>query len=161
MSETVKLIIEIPKKIYEHALDGVTKFVTAEMDVEIEKAVKNGTLLDDVTAEITKKAFTEEIFDEDVFRSTYTESMTREEAECESVIETEIVKLSDVLEIIDNIGKVGEWIYQGDEISGELKCSVCGETVGMDGENYRICPYCGSVMKVEKDFSQRGEQNET
>lgn len=31
--------------------------------------------------------------------------MTREEAECESVIETEIVKLSDVLEILDNIGK--------------------------------------------------------
>ena len=58
-------------------------------------------ILDKIFAEIDKKAFTEEIFDEDVFHSTYTESMTREEAECESVIETEIVKLSDVLEILD------------------------------------------------------------
>lgn len=63
-------------------------------------------VLDKISAEITEKAFTEEIFDEDVFRSTFTENMTREEAECESVIETEIVKLSDVLEILEK--------YKGD-----------------------------------------------
>ena len=40
MSDTVKVVIEIPKKIYEHACDGVIKFVTLEMDVEIEKAIR-------------------------------------------------------------------------------------------------------------------------
>ena len=64
-------------------------------------------ILDKISAEITEKAFTEEIFDEDVFRSTFTENMTREEAECESVIETEIVKLSDVLEILEKYKKEG------------------------------------------------------
>lgn len=52
MDDTVKVIIEIPKKIYEHACDGVIKFVTAEMDVEIEKAVKKGVLLDDIKQKI-------------------------------------------------------------------------------------------------------------
>lgn len=45
MSDTVKVVVEIPKKIYEHACDGVIKFVTLEMDVEIEKAIRNGMLL--------------------------------------------------------------------------------------------------------------------
>lgn len=109
MSETVKLIIEIPKEKYEHI-----------------------------------KTFS------DVVPDTYS-----------SLVKSGIPLSARAFEILKNIGKTGEWIYQGDEISGELKCSVCGNTVGMDGENYRICPYCGSVMKVEKDFSQRGEQNET
>ena len=52
MSDTVKLVIEIPKKIYEHACDGVNKFVTMEMDVVIENAVKNGTPLSEVLSEI-------------------------------------------------------------------------------------------------------------
>ena len=64
-------------------------------------------VLDKISAEIKEKAFTEEIFDEDVFRSTFTENMTRETAECESVIETEIVKLSDVLEILEKYKKEG------------------------------------------------------
>ena len=45
--------------------------------------------------------------------------------------------------------KKGEWIYQGDEISGELKCSACGKTVDVDGEDFRFCPYCGSVMNLK------------
>lgn len=45
----------------------------------------------------------------------------------------------------------GEWIYIGDEISGEFKCSVCGNTVGMDGENYRLCPYCGNPKIIGGD----------
>lgn len=57
-------------------------------------------LLDKIKREIEAKSFTEEIFDEDAFRSAYTESVTKEEAEEESIIETEVVKLSDVLEII-------------------------------------------------------------
>lgn len=75
--------------------------------IETKKQMAINEVLDKISAEITEKAFTEEIFDEDVFRSTYTESMTREEAECESVIETEIVKLSDILEIIEK--------YKGDK----------------------------------------------
>lgn len=52
MSDTVKVVIELDKKIYEHACDGIKKFVTPEMGVEIEKAVKKGVLLDDVKQEI-------------------------------------------------------------------------------------------------------------
>lgn len=52
---------------------------------------------------IKRKAFTEEIFDEDIFKSTNTESVSRETAECESYIDTEVVKMSDVLEILDNL----------------------------------------------------------
>lgn len=66
------------------------------------------SLLDKISAEIKEKTFTEEIFDEDVFRSIYTENMTREVAEEESVIETEIVKLSDILEIIEKHKGVSE-----------------------------------------------------
>ena len=65
-------------------------------------------VLDKIIAEIKEKAFTEEIFDEDVFRSTFTENMTREEAEDESIIETEIVKLSDILDIIEKYKGVSE-----------------------------------------------------
>ena len=54
---------------------------------------------------ISEKAFTEEIFDEDLFNSTYSEGVSRETAECESVVETEIIKLSDVLQIIDDMLK--------------------------------------------------------
>ena len=53
--------------------------------------------------EIQGKAFKEEIFDEDIFNSTNTESVSRETAECESYIETEIVRLSDVFEILDKL----------------------------------------------------------
>lgn len=52
MNDKVKIVIEIDKKIYEHACDGVIKFVTAEMDVEIEKAIKNGTPLDKIKDKI-------------------------------------------------------------------------------------------------------------
>ena len=53
--------------------------------------------------EIQEKAFTDEIFDEDIFNSTYTDSTSKETAECESYVETEVVKMSDVLEILDKL----------------------------------------------------------
>lgn len=53
--------------------------------------------------EIKEKAFTEEIFDEDIFNSTNTESVSRETAECESYVDTEVVKMSDVLAILDKL----------------------------------------------------------
>ena len=53
--------------------------------------------------EIKGKAFTEEIFDEDIFNSINTESVSRETAECESIVETEVVKLSEVLAILDKL----------------------------------------------------------
>lgn len=53
--------------------------------------------------EIEEKAFTEEIFDEDIFNSTNTESVSRETVECESYVETEVVRLSDILEILDRL----------------------------------------------------------
>jgi len=53
--------------------------------------------------EIKGKTFTEEIFDEDIFNSTNTESVSRETAECESYVDTELVKMSDVLAIIDKL----------------------------------------------------------
>lgn len=113
MSETVKLIIEIPKEDMEFirktsfVADERTMFKQSPADRQgtmmlfrLMDSVKDGISLDDIKAEIKEKAFAE-----DIFRSTFTENMTREEAEDESVIETEIVKLSDVLEILDNIGK--------------------------------------------------------
>ncbi len=59
--------------------------------------------LEKLKTEIKGKSFTEEIFDEDMFNSMLSESNSRETAECESVVETEIVKLSDVLLIIDSL----------------------------------------------------------
>lgn len=53
--------------------------------------------------EIKEKAFIEEIFDEDIFNSTNTESVSRETAECESYVDTEVVKMSDVLAILDKL----------------------------------------------------------
>lgn len=105
MSETVKLIIEIPKDMFEWFKNE--EIIDEYDESALKQVFKNGIPLDDVKAEIEEKAFTEEIFDEDVFHSIFTESMTREEAEGESIIETEIVKLTDVLEIFDNIGKGG------------------------------------------------------
>lgn len=58
-------------------------------------------VLDKIRAEIEQKAFSTEIFDEELFNSTYTESVSKETAECESIIETEVVKLRDVLQILD------------------------------------------------------------
>lgn len=88
--------------------EGMGDIDKAEFETEFEKvltlAEKAETLseiLDKISAEIQEKSFTEEIFDEEIFKSTYTENVTRETAEEESVIETEIVKLSDILEIID------------------------------------------------------------
>ena len=52
---------------------------------------------------IKEKAFTEEIFEEDIFNATNTESVSRETAECESYVETEVVRLSDILEILDRL----------------------------------------------------------
>ena len=72
----------------------------------LKKVDENAEVLDKVFAEIEKKSFTEEIFDEDVFNSTYTEDVSRETAECESIIETEIVKLSDIFEIIERYKEV-------------------------------------------------------
>ena len=53
--------------------------------------------------EIKEKAFTDEIFDEDVFNSTYTDSTSQQTAECESWIEAEVVRMNDVLEILDKL----------------------------------------------------------
>jgi len=53
--------------------------------------------------EIKEKAFTEEIFGEDICNFTNTESVSKETAECESYVETEVVKLSDILEILDRL----------------------------------------------------------
>ena len=61
--------------------------------------------LEALKEKISEKAFTEEIFDEDLFNSTYSEGISRETAECESVVETEIIKLSDALQIIDDMLK--------------------------------------------------------
>ena len=80
MSDTVKLIIEIPKAMYESVQNG-TYCGT------LYKELKNGIPLDDVKAEIEKKAWnTQEI-----------------DGEHENY---KVVDLSDVLQILDNIGKV-------------------------------------------------------
>jgi hypothetical protein len=53
--------------------------------------------------EIREMAFTNEIFDEDVFNSTYTDSTSRQTAECESWVEAEVVRMNDVLAILDRL----------------------------------------------------------
>ena len=85
-----------------YAWDKRRVYEIAEEEINsMKKTPTIAEILDRISAEIKEKAFTEEIFDEETFKSTYTENMTREEAEEESVIETEIVKLSDILEIIE------------------------------------------------------------
>ena len=70
------------------------------------KGMRKSIPLDKIKQAIEKiqgKSFTEEIFDEDIFNSTNTESVSTETAKSESYIETEVVKLSDVLEILNRL----------------------------------------------------------
>ena len=59
--------------------------------------------LDKLKEQIVGKSFTEEFFDEDAFNSMYSESVSKDTAECESYIEMTIVKMDDVLRLIDNL----------------------------------------------------------
>lgn len=79
MSDTVKLIIEIPKEDYEwvQTHQSVTDYQTT---LTLYKSVINGTLLDDVNAEIKQ------------FVSV-------------SISDVEVMPKNDVLDILDNIGK--------------------------------------------------------
>ena len=104
----MKIVIDLPEEVTEWFKERAfipIKYYT-EVEEAMEKAETLSEILDKISAEIKEKAFTEEIFDEETFKSTYTENVTRETAEEESVIETEIVKLSDILEIIEK--------YKGD-----------------------------------------------
>ena len=106
----MKIVIDLPEEVTvwfkERAFIPI-KYYT-EVEKAMEKAEPLSEILDKISAEIEEKAFTEEIFDEETFKSTYTENVTRETAEEESVIETEIVKLSDILEIIEKYKGVSE-----------------------------------------------------
>lgn len=53
--------------------------------------------------QIVGKSFTEEVFDEHAFNSMYSESVSKDTAECESYIEMTIIKMDDVLRLIDNL----------------------------------------------------------
>lgn len=59
--------------------------------------------LEKLKEQIVGKSFTEELFDEDAFNSMYSESVSKDTAECESYIEMTIVKMDDVLRLIDNL----------------------------------------------------------
>ena len=79
MSETVKLIIEIPKELHEALLNGYEEpYSRMFSDV-----VKNGIPLDDVKAEIKAK----EMVETDIEKQFYN------------------MALGDVLDILENIGK--------------------------------------------------------
>ena len=83
MSETVKLIIEIPKKVFEvRKMGEISPWVT----VPILDAVQNGIPLDDVKAEIEKLSNA---------NPSYWHS-------------GDMVEREEVLEILDNIGKGDE-----------------------------------------------------
>jgi hypothetical protein len=59
--------------------------------------------LEKLKKQIVGKSSTEELFDEDAFNSMYSESVSKDTAECESYIEMTIVKMDDVLRLIDNL----------------------------------------------------------
>ena len=104
------IVIDLPEEVTEWFKERAfipIKYYT-EVEEAMEKAEPLSEILDKISAEINEKAFTEEIFDEETFKSTYTENVTRETAEEESVIETEIVKLSDILDIIEKYKGVSE-----------------------------------------------------
>lgn len=59
--------------------------------------------LDKLKEQIVGKSFTEEVFDEHAFDSMYSESISKDTAECESYIEMTIIKMDDVLRLIGNL----------------------------------------------------------
>ena len=59
--------------------------------------------LEKLKEQIVGKSSTEEFFDEDAFNSMYSESVSKDTAECESYIEMTIIKMDDVLRLIDNL----------------------------------------------------------
>lgn len=56
MSETVKLIVEIPKYLHEDLKSGKIYFSLCEAPQGLVEGIQNGTPLDDVKAEIIDKA---------------------------------------------------------------------------------------------------------
>jgi len=89
MSDTVKLIIEIPKGVVEYIKNNGCLAV-GYLD-EVAKAIQNSTPLDDVKAEIREKSF-----DHYFECGEYIGEDCRKER---------IIYLDQVLEILDNIGK--------------------------------------------------------
>ena len=59
------------------------------------------SMIEDIKQEIMSSSQSEEIFDEDVFNSTYSENCSRETAECESIIEEDIIITRKALSILD------------------------------------------------------------
>lgn len=86
MSDTVKLVIEIPKEIYNHTQEYEIGGFNQENDTKLFMAIKNGIPLDDVKAEIEQTAKDYDKFDD--YRR--------------------IRGLWIALEILDNIGKESE-----------------------------------------------------
>ena len=80
-----------------------------EMGMSKEEAIKAveiaqnsfNSVIEDIKQEIMSNSQLEEIFDEDVFNSTYSENCSRETAECESVIEEDIIITHKALSILD------------------------------------------------------------
>ena len=89
MSDTVKLIIEIPKELYENKKGYLTNMDAYMICKAVQcKAVQNGTLLDDVKAEIQTR--------HDSIRRNIQYDNGRIDA------------LEWVLDVLDNIGKESE-----------------------------------------------------
>lgn len=59
--------------------------------------------LEKLKEQIVGKSYTDEFLDEDAFNSMYSESVSKDTAEFESYIEMTIVKMDDVLRLIDNL----------------------------------------------------------
>lgn len=97
----MRIVVNVPERDFDIYCRMVDEGMANMAICMIVKGQPLSDILDKISAEIKEKSFTEEIFDEEIFKSTYTENVTRETAEEESVIETEIVKLSDILEIIE------------------------------------------------------------
>ena len=88
MSETVKLIIEIPKAIYENLKSGKIYSSLCESPQGLVEGIRNGTPLDDVKAEIEE----------------YRNLLIPPKTSLKNLLEVQSA-LNKVLEIIDNIGK--------------------------------------------------------
>lgn len=85
MSETVKLIIEIPKETYEDLKSGKIYSSLCEAPQGLVEGIRNGTPLDSVKAEIKEKYREAEFMNEFIDGCNHT--------------------IGEVLEILDSIGK--------------------------------------------------------
>ena len=151
MTDTVKLIIEIPKE--KELIDKAIWYDVSDFDTEdlaiILTALKNGVPLDDI------KALEQEPCEDAIDRAEAMTEIMMFAGNVKSDEEDVYIKVSDAVQLLRELPpanlqepKTGHWIKSSNGMFAE--CSDCGKH-GEYGllKQYKYCPNCGAKMESE------------